>query len=87
MKRQRMNVDYRKKKPNKRSTHETMVYQEALVAGNPQSVMARINIRFDVNTGMILYVKGNPLHMDDYVSHFMIMGTMAIEEYISISDN
>ena len=49
-----------------------------------KQTQARVKIGFDVDVGVSVYVKGNPLHKSDYVLHYAIKGTMTVEEYARI---
>ena len=81
------NVDYSKKKLKKRRTHVTIGYREALITKNPQSTLAKVEVGYDVDMGVSVYVKRKPLHKGDYVTHYAVKGTMTVEEYVTIYDN
>ena len=87
VKRKKMNVDNRKKKTKKRNTNVTIGYKEALIKGNPQSELVRVEVGYDVDMGVSVYVKGKPLHKGDTVTHYAVKGTMTVEEYASIYDD
>ena len=57
VKRKRTNVDYRKKETMKRHIHVSIGYQEAIITGNPQSVLARVEVGYDVGMGVSVFVK------------------------------
>ena len=79
-----MNVDYSKKETKKRSTHDTIGYQEVLITGNLQSAIARVEIGFDVEMRVSVYMIGCPLHKGVYVTHCAVKGTITVEVYSSL---
>ena len=62
-------------------------HREALITGNPQSTMTRVEVGYDVDMGVSVFVKGKPLHKVEYVTHYAVKGTMIVEEYVKIYDN
>ena len=52
---------------------------EAIITGNPQIAMARVEVGFDVVMGVSVYVKGESLHKGDYVTHYAVKETMPVE--------
>ena len=87
VKRKRTNVNYRKTKPKKRQTHVSIGYQEALITGNPQCALTRVEVGYDVGLGVSVYVKGKAFHKGDYVTHYAVKRTMTVEEYADIYTN
>ena len=85
--RKRSNVDYRKRKTQKRHTHATIGYQEAIITGNPQSTTARVETGYDTVMGWSVYVKGAALHKGDYATHYAVKATLTAEEYADIYNN
>ena len=58
----------------------TTGYHQAIITGNSQSAMARVNVGFNVDMGVSVYVKGNTLHKGGNVSHYAARGTMTVTE-------
>ena len=78
VKRKRPNVDYRKKKTMKRHTHVSIGYQVAIITGNPQSVLARVGVGYDVDMGVSVFAKGKAFHKGDYITHYAMKRTMTV---------
>ena len=85
--RKRINVDYKKRKSQKRQTHVVIGYQKATITGNPHSSMARVEVGYDVGMGVSVYVKGSLLHNGDCVTHYAVKRTLTVEEYAAIYNN
>ena len=83
-----MNVDCRGN-PQRNAVHIYIAigYKKALITGNPMSALTRVEVGHEVDMGVSVYVKDNPLHKSDYVTHYAVKATMAVEEYVSIYDN
>ena len=45
---------------------------------------ALVEVGYDVDMGVSVYVKDKPLHKGDYVTHYAVKWTMIVEEYASI---
>ena len=87
VKRKKTNDDYRKKKSMKCHTHVSIGYQEAIITGNPQNVLARVEVVYDVGMGVSVFVKGKAFHKGDYITHYGVKRTMTVEGYTVIYTN
>ena len=50
------------------------------------SALATVEVGYDADMGVSVYVKGKSLHKSDYVTHYAVKRTMTVEEYASIYD-